>query len=102
MNYAEESFDFPCSETFHGYTYEYYGEPDPSYIPPQPDLTEIENRLNDLESEVASPGSIPKRYHEQIQQLKSQIQNLQSRVNKLAARKSQPTDFEDITHRYMR
>ena len=91
MNYAGESFDFPCSDTFRGYAYEYYGEPDPDYIPPQPDLTEIENRLNNLESEMARLNNMPRRY------------DYPGKVNKLEAKRPSPnTNFEDITSRYMR
>jgi len=102
-------YDFPMSALFRCYSYSYCGEPDPGYIPPDPDFTAIEDRLNDLEAETARPGSIPRRYYEQMQQLRSQLLHLLSKVNRLEAQKKttkqQPNgsaEFEDITFRYMR
>lgn len=104
-------YDFPCSDTFRGFFYEQYSGRDPAYIPPQPDFDEINDRLNDLEAETARPGSIPKQYHEQMQQVKAQVAHLQSQINHRAEGKqtkqpkNQPAgsdEWEDITDRYMR
>ena len=60
---------------------------------------------------TAQPGSIPRRYQEQMKQLKSQVLHLQGKVNKLLEvkkikeTKKQPTgsgEFVDVTDRYMR
>ena len=48
--------------------------------PPVIDVHGIEDRLNDLETEVSRPGSIPRRYTDEINQLKAQILNLQRKV----------------------
>ena len=48
--------------------------------PPAEILAPIEDRLNDLEAEVSKPGSIPRRYTNEINQLKAQILNLQRKA----------------------
>jgi len=40
-------YDFPMSDTFRGYSYQYCGVPDPAYVPPQLDLTDIEAQPKD-------------------------------------------------------
>ncbi len=50
--------------------------------PPAIDVHGIEDRLNDLEAEVSKPGSIPKRFTDEINQLKALILNLQRKVQR--------------------
>jgi len=48
--------------------------------PLPPDLTEIEDRIANLESISAEKGGIPRRYHEQIQQLRGEIAYLHKKI----------------------
>ena len=73
------NFDYPMSRTFRAASFEYCGIPDPGYSPPLQN-TDIEDRLNDLEAEVSRPGSIPRRYTEELNQLKGRILHLQSKL----------------------
>jgi len=78
-------FDFPCSNTFRGFYHEEFGGGDPANhgnYRTLTDLTEIEDRLNDLEAEIARPGSIPRRYTEELKQIKGQMLYLQGKINK--------------------
>lgn len=89
-----EDYDFPMSETFRAWTYQYCGMPDPGYVPPQPDIAGLEDRINDLEAILAMPGEVPRHYHDQIQQLKAQVLFLQKKIYEMAARqkkKEKPT-----------
>jgi len=36
QQYTPDMFDFPMSDTFRGFAYEYCNQPDPGYIPPEP------------------------------------------------------------------
>ena len=74
-----DAFDYPMSQSFRAHSFEYCGIPDPGYSPPLQN-TDIEDRLNDLEAEVSKPSSIPRRYTEELNQLKGRILHLQSKV----------------------
>ncbi len=56
----------------------------------------IEDRLNELEAEVSKPGSIPRRYTDEINQLKAQILNLQRKVQLHASTTSKKTHKDRI------
>ena len=70
-----DAFDYPMSQSFRAHSFEYCGVHDPGYSPP---INDIEDRLNDLEAEVCS--GIPRKYTEELNQLKGQILHLQSKV----------------------
>ena len=74
-----DCFDYPMSQTFRAASFEYCGIADPGYSPPIIN-TDIDGRLNDLEAEVSRPGSIPRRYTEELNQLKGRMLHLQSKV----------------------
>ena len=76
--YEEEStnpitpadYDFPMSDTFREYSYRYCGVPDPRYIPPQDNL---EERLDSLEERISN--TVPPSRTE-LQQVKGQLNYL--------------------------
>ena len=74
------AFDFSMSQSFRAASFEYCGIHDPGYFTEGIVTTDVEDRLNDLEAEIARPGSIPRRYTEELNQLKGQILHLQSKV----------------------
>ncbi len=47
---------------------------------PQVDLTDLEDRLDNLESISAEKGGIPRRYFEQIQQMRGEIAYLHKKI----------------------
>lgn len=50
-------------------------------------FTEIYDRLNDLEAMNAEPSSVPRYYHDKIQQLQFELTNIRNKVNELGSRK---------------
>ena len=82
-----EDFDFPMSDAFRGATYEHCGVPDPGYVPPQVDISSIEDRISDLEAMIAMPGQIPRRYQDRLQQIEGGFVNLRNKVNEVTAKK---------------
>ena len=75
------------------YLYDYSNTFDtPGYVPPEPDIAELEDRINDLEAMSAEPGSIPQYYFEQMQQLKGQVNFLQGKVNDLSSKRKRKQD----------
>jgi len=84
-----KDFDFPCSDSFRGYYHQEYGRQDPGYIPPQQDTVELEDRIADLEALIASPSQIPRRFNDELKQLKSQMLYLQSKVIQYQAHKKE-------------
>ena len=58
--------------------------------PAQPDLSDIEDRLSNLEAISAEPGSIPRWYHDQIQQMRYEITNLKMQAPKPRPQKPKP------------
>jgi hypothetical protein len=48
--------------------------------PPPVDLSEIEGRIDNLEALIAEPGSIPRRYHDLLQQTRFEMVNLKTKV----------------------
>jgi len=83
-----EDYDFPMSETFRAWTYEHCGIPDPGYVPPRADIADLEDRIGNLEAISAEPGQVPRRYHDQLQQLRAQVLYLQNKVNALLDKRS--------------
>ena len=75
-----EDFDYPCSAAFRATSFEYCNQHDVACSPPVPDITAIENRLNDLEAETARAGGIPRRYTEELQQVKGLVAHLQNNL----------------------
>jgi len=54
----------------------------------KPSTTIIEDRLNDLEAEASFRGSIPRRYTEELQQLKVQVLFLQNKVYEMRVKRA--------------
>ena len=73
-----DAVDYPCSSTFRSHSFEYCGQADPGYSPPIINTTDVDDRLNDLEAEVCS--GIPRKYTEELKELKGKILHLQSKV----------------------
>ena len=87
-----EDFDFACSNTFRGFTYQHCGQTDPAYSPPEPDITALEDRLNDLEAEqdLGKGWQASKVWRHQVEQMKSQVLYLQSKLNEHTKPKERP------------
>ena len=88
-------FDFACSDSWRGYYHEEFGGRDPANTGSYrelPDITAIENRINDLEAEASFSGSIPRRYTEELQQVTGQVLFLQEKVNEMRARRKKKED----------
>lgn len=66
-----EDFDFPMSDSFRAFTYEYCGRPDPGYVPPQRD-TEV--------TPVYADMAWTKRQWDKVQQLEGKINHLENKV----------------------
>lgn len=49
--------------------------------PLAPDLSEVEDRIGNLEAISAQPGKIPRQYHNSLQQLQGQVVFLQNALN---------------------
>jgi hypothetical protein len=79
--------------------------PDPGYVPPQADVEGLEDRIADLEAMVAEPGKVPRRFHDELKQIRSHVLSLQSKVIRLSAAgktkeaKKEEKGREDITDR---
>jgi len=76
-----EDFDFVMSSDFRSASFEYCGQVDTGDTPSQPDFTAIEDRLSDMEMEISSPGGIPRRYTEELQQVKGMVAFLENKLN---------------------
>ena len=87
-----EDFDFACSNTFRGFTYQHCGQTDPAYSPPEPDITALEDRLSDLEAEASFRGSIPRQYTGELQQVKGLVLFLQGKVDGLRTKRKRKED----------
>ena len=73
-----DAFDYPMSQSFRAHSFEYCGQADPGYSPPIINTTDVDDRLNDLEAEVCS--GVPRKYTEELSQLKGQILHLQGKM----------------------
>lgn len=76
-----EDFDFAMSGSIRAWTYQYCGVPDPGYVQPQADISELQTRVEELEGMVSQPGAIPKKYKYQLQQLNAQVLHLQNKLD---------------------
>lgn len=84
-----EDFDFPMSGTFRGFSFEYCGMSDPRRVPAS-NMSELEDRISNLEEISAMPGRIPRKYYDQFQQIQGEVANLRNRVTELSAKKRRP------------
>lgn len=85
-----EDFDFPMSDAFRGFTFEYCGLPDPGHVPTS-NISELEDRIGNLEEISAMPGRIPRQYYDQFQQIRGEVANLRNKVAEQSAKKRRPT-----------
>ena len=71
------------------YLYDYRNAYDSPLMttPARQDISELEDRVCNLESISAERGSIPRKYHDEFQQIHGEIANLR---NKIASRKREP------------
>ena len=54
------------------------------YLPPlelPQEAEDLDDRINDLESLSAQPGSVPQYYHDRIEQLQGKLNFLQNKMN---------------------
>ena len=65
--------------------------------PPVIDVHRIEDRLNDLETEVSRPGSIPRRYTDELNQLKGQVIYLRNKIAESSAKKNEGSERPEYT-----
>ena len=75
---------------FQDYLYDYRNAFDNPLMmaAPQPDISELEDRVCNLESISAERGSLPRRYYDEFQQIHGEIASLR---NKIATKKKSPT-----------
>lgn len=78
-------FNFPMSSTFRAFTFEYCGFADPGHVPAL-NLSEIEDRLNDLEAMSAQAGAIPRQYYNEFQQIRAELAHLRNKIATLSTR----------------
>lgn len=65
------------------YLYDYANAHDnPMPRAPEPDITEIQERVGNLEAISAERGSIPRQYHDQFHQIRGELAYLQNKVAK--------------------
>jgi hypothetical protein len=88
-----EDFDYPMSSIFRGYSYEYCGERDPGYVPES--IAELKAQLNDLQAIVAEPGSVPRQYYNQLQQLRGEVAYLRTKVAEMRAKRQKRYEVYD-------
>lgn len=90
-----DMFDYPMSDTFRGYSYQYCGVTDPGYIPPElpqpePQVREVIHRHSDMSQKD----------YEVLQQLRGQVRYLQSKVeegNKRYKPVNKATGYKGLT-----
>ena len=75
-------WDFPCSNLFRAFSYDSCGVQDPGSAPlsSQPNIADLDDRLNDLEAISAESGSMPRQYHDSLQQIRGQVLYLQNKL----------------------
>jgi len=70
------------------YLYDYRNAYDlGDYVEKPSELSEIKEQVNNLEAIVAEPGQAPRRYHNQLQQVKGEVTFLRNKVNELQAKR---------------
>jgi len=82
-------FDYPMSATFRAASFEYCNQQDPGSMPLVPDLTNIEDRLNDLEAMSADRGSVPRAF----QQLRAQVLYLKNKVDEMRTKRKPKGEY---------
>lgn len=82
-----KDYDFPMSATFRAWTYQYCEVPDPGYVPPQPDVADLEDRIGNLEAISAEPRQIPRRYEDRLEQIQGTVNYLYKKLNEIPAKK---------------
>jgi len=92
---SPEDYDFPLSDTYRAWTYEHCNVPDPAASVSHTDMTEIEDRIEQLELMTSQPGQIPQRFQNEIKQLKAQLLYLQKKI--YALQDSKPVKKESVT-----
>lgn len=73
------------------YLYDYanaYDNPMPR--DPDPDIADIEDRVNTLESISAQRGGIPRQYQDQFQQIRGELANLRQKIVDQPKKTKQP------------
>ena len=78
-----DDFDYPMSMAFRAFSYDYCGVTDPGYVSLKPDVSDLDDRINDLEAISAQPGSIPRYYDDRTQQVENKVTGLQNKLNEL-------------------
>jgi len=69
------------------------------YIEPQVSLEQlqsIEDRVQNVEELVATPGSVPYRFHHQLQQIKGELAYLRTNAKPVKPPKKQKAGFKEI------
>uniref|UniRef100_A0A6M3KM30 Uncharacterized protein n=1 Tax=viral metagenome TaxID=1070528 RepID=A0A6M3KM30_9ZZZZ len=78
-------YDFACSGLFRAWAYQHCGVLDPGYVPSQPDIEDLEDRIGNLEAISAEPGMVPRHFHDELKQIRGHVLSLQSKVIRLSA-----------------
>ena len=64
-----EDYDFPMSDTFRAWSYDYCGVSDPANT----EVAELRQQVEELQSLITTPSKLPKKYQEEIDQLKGEL-----------------------------
>jgi len=92
---SPDMFDFPMSDIFRAASFEYCGEPDPGYIPPEPEAPVPEEQVI-----VHRHSDMGKLEYDLLQQTARRAIHLENKVNELTKPKSKsqpkPSGYKGI------
>ena len=71
-----EDYDFPMSDTFRAWSYGYCGIPDPANT----EVAELRQQVEELQSLIGTPSKLPKKYQEEIDQLKGELAYIRNKL----------------------
>jgi len=83
----KEDFDFSMSYSYYRGLSQYHGWPDPGT-----DIVEesnLEDRIDNLEAITAESGSMPRHYHDRLQQLEARVIRAETKLNEYLSPKKQ-------------
>ena len=83
---ADNIFCLNCGRNDYLYDYK-NAHDDGNYVEEPPDLSEVKEQVNDLQAITATPGQIPRRYNDELKQVKGELAFLRNKVNDLQAKR---------------
>lgn len=79
------------------YLYDYHNAHDtPMADGDDPEMAELRERVDNLEALSAQRGSVPRRFHDEVQQLRGQVQYLHRKLAEQPPEKAQTRKYQDI------